>query len=94
MTTSDSKNPTFALQVKASSALKDARTIEKLEIERRYWLEKEIPWYLITEKEIPKVVLTNIDWFYSLQAPEYSLEEELRFFDLYLSKTKLSPDYY
>ncbi|MBE9550086.1 MAG: TnsA endonuclease N-terminal domain-containing protein [Proteobacteria bacterium] len=81
--TSDSNNHTFAIQVKMSSALENARTIEKLEIERRYWIEKETPWYLITEKEIPDVVFRNIDWLYSLQAQEYSLDQESRFFEFY-----------
>lgn len=55
----------LALQVKSSSALDDKRTVEKLEIERRYWLSKNIPWYIVTEKEIPQVVTKNIDWLYS-----------------------------
>jgi hypothetical protein len=79
--TSDPNNRIFAIQVKASSALEDPRTIEKLEIERRYWLEKEIPWYLVTEKEIPIDVFRNLDWLYSLQARDFTLEEEARFFD-------------
>lgn len=81
--TSDQSNHTFVIQVKASSALEDARTIEKLEIERRYWLEKGIPWYLVTEKEISEVVFRNIDWLYSLQVQEYSLGQESRFFEFY-----------
>lgn len=81
--TSDPNNHTFAIQVKTSSALKEARTIEKLEIERRYWLEKEIPWYLVTEKEIPVEVFRNIDWLYSLQVQEFSLEEESRFLEFF-----------
>lgn len=56
--------PSFAVQTKASTALNDPRTVEKIEIERRYWLEKEIPWYLVTERMIPKVAFTNIDWLY------------------------------
>jgi len=77
--TSDPNNRIFAIQVKTSSALEEPRTIEKLEIERCYWLEKEIPWYLVTEKEIPVDVFRNIDWLYNLQVQEFSLEEELRF---------------
>ncbi len=81
--TSDPNNRIFAIQVKTSSALEESRTIEKLEIERRYWLEKEIPWYLVTEKEIPLDVFRNLDWLYSLQAQEFTLEEESRFFDFF-----------
>ena len=63
--TSSISESKFALQVKNSSALDDKRTVEKLEIERRYWLSKNIPWYIITEKEIPQVVTENIKWLYS-----------------------------
>lgn len=59
--------PKFAIQAKYSNALKDPRTVEKLEIERRYWQLKKIPWFLVTEKEIDKVVVTNIDWLYGVK---------------------------
>lgn len=59
--------PKFALQVKYSEALKDPRTVEKLEIERRYWQLKKIPWFLVTEKEIDKVVISNIEWLYGVK---------------------------
>jgi hypothetical protein len=41
----------MAIQVKASSDLSDPRTIEKLELERRYWAMKQVPWFLLTEKQ-------------------------------------------
>jgi hypothetical protein len=83
VTTNDKKNASFALQVKHSSKLEDARTIEKLEIERRFWLEKETPWYLVTEKEIPPIVFKNIEWLYSLQQQELKLDEESQYFEFY-----------
>ena len=73
----------FAIQVKDSSALRDARTVEKLEIERRFWQKKKTPWYLVTEKEIPAVVFKNIEWLYSLQSQEMSLDDESQYFDFY-----------
>ncbi len=91
VSTSDNNNALFALQVKHSSSLEDTRTIEKLEIERRFWLEKQTPWYLVTEKEIPKVVFKNIEWLYSLQGNELELEEELRLFELYLKRVAENP---
>ncbi|TMX09886.1 heteromeric transposase endonuclease subunit TnsA [Aeromonas salmonicida subsp. achromogenes] len=57
----------FAIQAKYSNALKDPRTVEKLEIERRYWQLKKIPWFLVTEKEIDKVVVSNIDWLHGVK---------------------------
>ena len=59
--------PKFAIQAKYSEALKDPRTIEKLEIERRYWQLKKVPFFLVTEKEIDKVVVSNIEWLYGVK---------------------------
>jgi TnsA endonuclease N terminal. len=59
--------PRMAIQVKTSSDLSNSRTIEKLELERRYWALKEVPWYLLTEKQIPKTVTKNIAWLYPAQ---------------------------
>ncbi len=56
----DPKQPKFVLQAKQSEALDDARTIEKFELERRYWQLKEVPWFLITERDIPETVIKNI----------------------------------
>jgi TnsA endonuclease-like protein len=79
----DDSHPVFAIQVKPCSALKDQRSVEKLEVERRYWLEKEVPFYLVTEKQIPRVVFENIDWLYSLQEDKSSVDEELSTFEQY-----------
>ncbi|MGJ0638193.1 TnsA endonuclease N-terminal domain-containing protein [Xenorhabdus bovienii] len=57
----------FAIQAKYSKDLKDPRTVEKLEIERRYWLLKKIPWFLVTEKEIDSIIVSNIEWLYGVK---------------------------
>jgi len=54
----------FAVQVKRMEAFSDVRTIEKLELERRYWQLKQVPWFLITEHEIDPVIRQNVDWLY------------------------------
>jgi hypothetical protein len=79
--TGEEDRPVFALQVKPSSKLEDKRTVEKLEIERRYWLQKEIPWFLTTEKQIPSTVFKNIEWLYSLQAEGYDDEADYKTFN-------------
>jgi len=56
-----------ARTVKASSELNNARTLEKLEIERRYWEIKGIEWKIITEREIPYQKAKNIEWLYTSQ---------------------------
>lgn len=66
----NTKNPErqkFVLQAKYSEAFQDVRTIEKLELERRYWHQKSIPWMLVTERDIPKGVFENIKWLYPAQ---------------------------
>lgn len=75
--TSDPKMRRFVLQAKSSEALSDPRTIEKLEIERRYWASKDVPWYLVTEREIDPVVNQNIKWLHPAQAVEFSHPELL-----------------
>lgn len=72
--TTDISLPKFALQAKYTEALSNARTIEKLELERRYWLQKGVPWWLITEKDIPNVVTQNISWLYPAQRDEIELD--------------------
>lgn len=73
----------FAIQAKYSEALKDPRTVEKLEIERRYWKLKKIPWFLVTEKEIDKVVVSNIEWLYGVKGyfDEIITDELIRLFE-------------
>lgn len=57
-----------------AETLSNARTIEKLELERRYWLQKGVPWWLITEKDIPNVVTKNISWLYPAQRDEIAVD--------------------
>lgn len=68
--TTDRKYSKFALQAKYAKDLNDPRTVEKLELERRYWQSKDVPWQIVTEKEIPPVVFQNINWLYPAQRDE------------------------
>jgi hypothetical protein len=52
----------IARTVKNTSELNKKITLEKLEIERRYWEAKNINWKLITEKQLPRQVAKNIEW--------------------------------
>jgi hypothetical protein len=54
-----------ARTVKCASELKNKRTIEKLEIERRYWEFVGIDWKIVTEHEIPEQKCRNIEWLYT-----------------------------
>lgn len=51
----------LARTVKPSESLNSARVIEKFEIERTYWAEKNISWGIVTDLEIPKVLARNVE---------------------------------
>ena len=53
-----------AIAVKPSADLSSQRTLEKLEIERCYWSARNIPWQILTEKELPRAVVKNLRWVY------------------------------
>lgn len=71
--TQDPQRPKFALQAKYSDTLQDTQIIEKLEIERRYWAQKSVPWMLVTEQDIPVTVFRNIDWLYPSEEDELDI---------------------
>ncbi|WHY86524.1 heteromeric transposase endonuclease subunit TnsA [Neobacillus novalis] len=62
-----------ARTIKPSSELENERTIEKFEIERSYWENRGIDWGIITEKEIPKDMVENVEWLH----PSYFEIEDL-----------------
>jgi hypothetical protein len=53
-----------ARTIKPSKELENERTIEKFEIERAFWEERGIDWGIITEKEIPKDMVENVEWLH------------------------------
>lgn len=61
------------VSVKPSSELADTRVQEKLEIERVYWAELGFILVIITEKEIPEIMVKNIEHLRCY----YSLKERL-----------------
>ncbi|MGM3412074.1 TnsA endonuclease N-terminal domain-containing protein [Ralstonia holmesii] len=51
-----------AWAVKDRSALSDQRTMDKLEIERRYWSELGVPWQLVVNDGLNSSRALNLDW--------------------------------
>jgi hypothetical protein len=51
--------------VKYKADLLNQRTLEKLEIERRYWAARRKTLKIITEDSISKPVAKNVEWFHS-----------------------------
>jgi len=54
-----------ARTIKMTPELSEKRVLEKLEIERRYWVGQGIEWKIVTEREIAYTKARNIEWFYS-----------------------------
>ena len=54
-----------ARTLKTAKDLQSERTLEKLEIERRYWHNRNIDWGIVTEQEIPQALTKNVDWLHA-----------------------------
>ena len=68
----DGQERLIARTLKKSVDLDDSRVLEKLEIERYYWLRKNVDWGIVTELELPTNLVTNLElWlpFYKLDFP-------------------------
>ncbi|WP_457945396.1 TnsA endonuclease C-terminal domain-containing protein [Caproiciproducens sp. LBM24188] len=61
----DGKKNFAARSIKYASELEKQSTIEKLEIERRYWEVQGIDWGIVTNKDINDVRAKNIEWIHS-----------------------------
>ncbi|MCG9766650.1 TnsA endonuclease N-terminal domain-containing protein [Vibrio alginolyticus] len=66
----DQQSPQYVIQAKRSETLQDPRIIEKLEIERRYWLLKKVPWFLVTENDVSPTLVQNISCIYPAEQDE------------------------
>lgn len=58
----------LARSVKPARELDKDRTLEKLEIERRYWNTRGIDWALITEHDLPEQRIKNLRWLHGMQS--------------------------
>lgn len=61
----DGEHKYVARSVKAASELEKKLTLDSLEIQRRYWKEKEIDWGIVTNKDVSIVMAKNIEWVHS-----------------------------
>lgn len=51
----------IARTFKQSSDLLNKRVLEKLEIERRYWIEMGVEWGIVTEESLDLVLINNVE---------------------------------
>lgn len=56
-----------AYSVKPASELGSKRTLEKLEIERRYWARRDVTWKLVTDRDLPKARIQNLHDLHELK---------------------------
>lgn len=56
------KDKLFARTVKPYTEMEDERTIAKFEIERIYWETHNVDWGIITDLDLPKSLVRNIEW--------------------------------
>jgi hypothetical protein len=55
----------LAVSIKKADDLRGtgrARVLAKLEIERRYWLMRNVPWQLVTDDDLDETIIANLDW--------------------------------
>ncbi|WBX95213.1 TnsA endonuclease N-terminal domain-containing protein [Pseudoxanthomonas mexicana] len=57
-----------AYSVKPASKLDDPRTLDKLELERRYWASKGVPWFLVTDRDLPEQRILNLAWLHEMRS--------------------------
>ncbi len=67
-----------ARTIKMTSELGNCRTLEKLEIERRYWLEHDVDWKIVTEHDILFQQAKNIEWLYTAQDFDFGSSNNLK----------------
>jgi hypothetical protein len=51
-----------AIAVKPSNDLSNTRILEKLELERLYWEVRGATWSVVTERELPEALISNLRW--------------------------------
>jgi len=54
-----------AYTVKYAHKLSSRRVMEKFEIERLYWVRRNAGWLIVTERDIPVELVSNVEWIHS-----------------------------
>lgn len=53
---------TVAYTVKQAEELRKERTLEKLDIERRYWERRDVRWNILTDRQVKNTFTKNLAW--------------------------------
>ena len=54
----------IAIAAKPENELNKPSVLRKLEIERNYWEERQVPWYLVTDTQIKNQIGMNLWWIF------------------------------
>lgn len=89
----DNKIIQVARSIKPSSELEKPRVIQKLEIERQYWEDRDIEWALIDEKVMSTQFIKNMKYIHVYYYLDNHQEEEmsLHFLDFLSKELQLNP---
>lgn len=70
-----------ARSVKPASELDKVRTLEKQEIERRYWHAKGVDWGLVTDLDLPAQRIKNLRWLHEMQSLQHMMAPNPDYWD-------------
>lgn len=59
----------LAIACKPASRLRDERTLQKLDIERHYWAARDVPWQIVTERDLPRATVASVRWMLTVGNP-------------------------
>ena len=74
-------NTLVARSVKPAGELDKVRTLEKQEIERRYWQAKGIDWGVVTDMDLPAQRIKNLRWLHEMQSLQHMTVPYLGYWD-------------
>ncbi len=82
----------YARSVKYASELEKKITLEKLEIERRYWSNKSINWGLVTNNEINTALVKNIEFINPVVSSKLKIDNKKAIISNLISEYTRSSD--
>jgi hypothetical protein len=58
------RNSEEARTIKPAAELASVRTVEKLQIEAHYWRARNVDWAIVTDANMPEVMVQNLRWLH------------------------------
>lgn len=71
----------IARSVKPAKELDITRTLEKQEIERRYWHLRGVDWGLVTDLDLPSQRIKTLRWLHEMQSLQHMIEPYTGYWD-------------